>query len=144
MALILGPQSIRKFLKNKDIYTDSGKITVLLKLLKGYKKQGRKVLIFSQVCEDYPRPSVLSQVFSQFTQVLDILQNVLKIQGMKFLVLTGSTPVDVRQTLVDEFGEDESLDVFLLSTKAGGMGINLTAASVVIMCVLSSPSPRLY
>jgi SWI/SNF-related matrix-associated actin-dependent regulator 1 of chromatin subfamily A len=41
--------------------------------------------------------------------------------------------VDVRQTLVDEFTEDTSIHVFLLSTKAGGMGINLTAASVVIM-----------
>lgn len=54
-------------------------------------------------------------------------------EKIKFLVLTGSTPVDVRQSLVDEFAEDESIDVFLLSTKAGGMGINLTAASVVIM-----------
>lgn len=35
-------------------------------------------------------------------------------------MLTGSTPVDVRQTLVDEFAEDESIPVFLLSTKAGG------------------------
>lgn len=43
--------------------------------------------------------------------------------------------MDVRQSLVDEFTEDESIPVFLLSTKAGGMGINLTAASVVIMCV---------
>ena len=48
-------------------------------------------------------------------------------------MLTGSTPVDVRQALVDEFNEDESITVFLLSTKAGGMGINLTAASVVIL-----------
>ena len=71
----------------------------------------------------------------QFTQILDILQKVLEQQKIKFLVLTGSTPVDVRQTLVDEFTEDESIQVFLLSTKAGGMGINLTAASVVIMCV---------
>lgn len=70
---------------------------------------------------------------------------------MKFLILTGSTPVDVRQSLVDEFTEDESISIFLLSTKAGGksadchsmsvltvitgMGINLTAASVVIMYV---------
>lgn len=67
--------------------------------------------------------------------MLDILQAVLKIQKIKYLVLTGSTPVDVRQTLVDEFTEDESIPVFLLSTKAGGMGINLTAASVVIMFV---------
>jgi SWI/SNF-related matrix-associated actin-dependent regulator of chromatin subfamily A containing DEAD/H box 1 len=51
------------------------------------------------------------------------------------LLLTGSTPVDVRQALVDEFTEDETIPIFLLSTKAGGMGINLTAASVVIMCV---------
>ena len=47
--------------------------------------------------------------------------------------MTGSTAVDVRQSLVDEFNEDESVAVFLLSTKAGGMGINLTAASVVVM-----------
>lgn len=109
-------KSTRKYLKSEDIYEDAGKIIVLLKLLEQYRKEGRKILIFSQ-----------------FTQILDILQAVLKIKGMKFLVLTGSTPVDVRQTLVDEFTEDESIPVFLLSTKAGGMGINLTAASVVIM-----------
>ena len=56
-------------------------------------------------------------------------------EEIKYLLLTGSTPVDARQSLVDEFTEDESIPVFLLSTKAGGMGINLTAASVVIMCV---------
>jgi SWI/SNF-related matrix-associated actin-dependent regulator 1 of chromatin subfamily A len=42
---------------------------------------------------------------------------------------------------VDEFSEDESIHVFLLSTKAGGMGINLTAASVVIMLVFRSVHP---
>lgn len=56
----------------------------------------------------------------KFTQILDILQVVLDLNNIKFLVLTGSTPVDVRQTLVDEFTEDESIPVFLLSTKAGG------------------------
>jgi SWI/SNF-related matrix-associated actin-dependent regulator of chromatin subfamily A containing DEAD/H box 1 len=71
----------------------------------------------------------------QFTQILDILQSILKQKDIKFLVLTGTTLVDVRQSLVDEFTEDESIPVFLLSTKAGGMGINLTAASVVIMSV---------
>lgn len=52
---------------------------------------------------------------------------------IKYLLLTGSTAVDIRQSLVDEFNEDDSIPCFLLSTKAGGMGINLTAASVVIM-----------
>ncbi|KAF4620842.1 hypothetical protein D9613_000722 [Agrocybe pediades] len=109
-------KSTRKYLQNQDCYVNAGKVQVLLKLLEDYRNQGRKIL-----------------VFSQFTQILDILQAVLKSHGIKFLVLTGSTPVDVRQTLVDEFTEDDSIPVFLLSTKAGGMGINLTAASVVIM-----------
>ncbi|KAG6845934.1 hypothetical protein H0H87_000740 [Tephrocybe sp. NHM501043] len=58
---------------------------------------------------------------------------IFKNNSINYSILTGSTPVDVRQTLVDEFTEDPSIPVFLLSTKAGGMGINLTAASVVIM-----------
>lgn len=61
-----------------------------------------------------------TQTAIQFTQILDILQAILKQKKYKYLLLTGSTPVDVRQTLVDEFTEDESISVFLLSTKAGG------------------------
>lgn len=102
----------------------------------------------------------------QFTQILDILQVILRQRDIKHLMLTGSTPVDVRQSLVDEFTEDDSIKVFLLSTKAGGnyicssvydtllidyfvgMGINLTAASVVIMSVillrLSKPSDAFH
>ncbi|KAF8633397.1 hypothetical protein AX17_004568 [Amanita inopinata Kibby_2008] len=109
-------KSTRKFLQDENCYLDAGKVQVLLKLLARYGTEGRKVLIFSQ-----------------FTQILDILQAILKYKRIQYLVLTGSTPVDVRQTLVDEFTEDDSIPVFLLSTKAGGMGINLTAASVVIM-----------
>ncbi|KAK0212555.1 SNF2 family N-terminal domain-containing protein [Desarmillaria ectypa] len=109
-------KSTKKFLQDDDCYLNSGKVRTLLKLLEIYNKDGRKVLIFSQ-----------------FTQILDILQVILKQKDIRFLVLTGSTPVDVRQSLVDEFTEDGNIPVFLLSTKAGGMGINLTAASVVIM-----------
>ncbi|KAF9012372.1 SNF2 family N-terminal domain-containing protein [Cyathus striatus] len=109
-------KSIQKYQQDKECYLEAGKVQVLLKLLVEYSKQRRKVLIFSQ-----------------FTQILDILQAVLKYKKVKYLMLTGSTPVDVRQTLVDEFTEDDTISVFLLSTKAGGMGINLTAASVVVM-----------
>ncbi|KAF9227391.1 hypothetical protein BS17DRAFT_727605 [Gyrodon lividus] len=111
-----GYKSTRKYLQDEQCFVDAGKVVVLLRLLKEYAEQKRKVLIFSQ-----------------FTQILDILQTVLKQKDIKYLLLTGSTAVDVRQSLVDEFTEDESIPVFLLSTKAGGMGINLTAASVVIL-----------
>jgi len=109
-------KSTRKYLQDQECYIDAGKVQVLLNLLVRYESEGRKVLIFSQ-----------------FTQILDILQAIFKHKDTKYLILTGSTPVDIRQTLVDEFTEDESIPIFLLSTKAGGMGINLTAASVVIM-----------
>ncbi|KAF8586671.1 hypothetical protein K439DRAFT_1554340 [Ramaria rubella] len=109
-------QSTRKFAKEANCFEDAGKISMLLSLLDKYDEEGRRILIFSQ-----------------FTQILDILQAVLKHRKTKYLVLTGSTAVDVRQSLVDEFNEDESISVFLLSTKAGGMGINLTAASVVVL-----------
>ncbi|KZT28957.1 hypothetical protein NEOLEDRAFT_1175297 [Neolentinus lepideus HHB14362 ss-1] len=109
-------KSTRKFLLDDTTYLDAGKVKTLLRLLEDYQAQGRRIL-----------------VFSQFTQVLDILQKVLDHKKVGYRVLTGSTPVDTRQALVDEFSDDESISVFLLSTKAGGMGINLTAASVVIM-----------
>ncbi|KAI0300995.1 SNF2 family N-terminal domain-containing protein [Multifurca ochricompacta] len=108
--------STQVFLQDENCYLQAGKVQTLLRLLKDYRAEGRRMLIFSQ-----------------FTQILDILQAVFKIQKIKYLLLTGATAVDVRQSLVDEFNENESIPCFLLSTKAGGMGINLTAASVVIL-----------
>ena len=94
------------------------------------------MLIFSQVSDLLKYLYIEINIYrAQFTQILDILQSIFKIQKVKYLLLTGATAVDVRQSLVDEFNEDESIPCFLLSTKAGGMGINLTAASVVILCV---------
>ncbi|EJU04472.1 hypothetical protein DACRYDRAFT_20994 [Dacryopinax primogenitus] len=109
-------KSVHKHRLNEKSWLDSGKVDTLLKLIAEYRSQRRRIL-----------------VFSQFVQVLDILQHVLDKEGIRYLVLTGSTAVDVRQSLVDEFSEEEDIPVFLLSTKAGGMGINLTAASVVVL-----------
>ena len=97
------------------------------------------MLIFSQVSvlSEYLHIKIIIHLV-QFTQILDILQSVFKMQKVKYLLLTGATAVDIRQSLVDEFNEDESIPCFLLSTKAGGMGINLTAASVVILYVDNS------
>lgn len=59
---------------------------------------------------------------NQFTQVLDILGVVLDKLGVRYMRLDGSTKVDERQSMVDQFTEDEGIQVFLLSTRAGGMG----------------------
>ena len=52
---------------------------------------------------------------------------------LRFNRLDGSTPVQERQTLIDQFNEDPDIFIFILSTKAGGLGINLTAANTVIL-----------
>ena len=72
-------------------------------------------------------------LFSQWTMCMDILECLLNSLGMKFFRLDGSTDIKERQDMIDEFNEDESISVFLLSTRAGGMGINLTAADTVII-----------
>ena len=64
---------------------------------------------------------------------MDILEAVLNTMGYQFVRLDGSTPVVIRQSIIDSFNEDESNFIFLLSTKAGGFGINLATANVVIL-----------
>ncbi|KAJ2772774.1 DNA-dependent ATPase fun30 [Coemansia nantahalensis] len=73
-------------------------------------------------------------VFSQFTSMLNVLEAVLGVWGVAFFRLDGQTKVDERQGIIDEFNAPAcAVPVFLLSTKAGGFGINLTAANVVVI-----------
>jgi SNF2 family DNA or RNA helicase len=70
-------------------------------------------------------------VFSQFTSMLDLLAQDLKEAGIAFFTLTGSTPKQERIRLVNTFNEGD-VPVFLISLKAGGTGLNLTGADVVV------------
>lgn len=70
-------------------------------------------------------------VFSQFTSVLKNIQKRLKVEGISFSYLDGSVPSKKRMNLVKAFNEGEN-SVFLISLKAGGTGLNLTSADVVI------------
>lgn len=70
-------------------------------------------------------------VFSQFTEMLNIIRNELKAEGISHFYLDGSTAAQERMRLVHEFNAGKA-DVFLISLKAGGTGLNLTGADVVI------------
>lgn len=97
-------------------WMNSGKVEALQRLVKRYKENGDRVL-----------------VFSQFVVVLDILEAVFQTAGIVFTRIDGSTKVNERQTIIDEFKEDEQITAFLLSTGAGGTGINLMYANKVII-----------
>ncbi|KAK6060272.1 protein, SNF2 family [Cooperia oncophora] len=109
-------RSTKKYLLCEDLALESGKCQVLDKLLPKIKSKGDKVLIFSQ-----------------FTSMLDILEVYLRIRQFSFRRLDGSTPVMERQEMINEFNNDPDLCVFLLSTRAGGLGINLTSANHIIL-----------
>jgi len=94
----------------------SGKMTLVAKLLPKLKSQGKKVLIFSQ-----------------FTIVLDLLEDYLHEMSYEFERLDGSTSQADRQAGIDRFNRDGSGFVYLLSTRAGGMGITLTAADTAVI-----------
>lgn len=70
-------------------------------------------------------------IFSQFTQHLDLIRKAFDKRGISYQYLDGSTPAPMRQQQVDAFQRGEG-DVFLISLKAGGTGLNLTAADYVI------------
>lgn len=95
---------------------DSGKLQHLDKLLPELKAKGHRVLLFSQ-----------------FTMMLDILEKYLEIRNYGYCRLDGNTAVDERQDLINYFNTDSEVFVFLLSTRAGGVGINLTAADTCIL-----------
>jgi superfamily II DNA or RNA helicase len=72
-----------------------------------------------------------SLVFSQFTSMLSIVKDLLDKKGVKYVYLDGKTRT--RKQIVEEFQENDEIKVFLISLKAGGLGLNLTAAEYVFL-----------
>ena len=97
-----------------DLALGSGKFEALFELLEPLLAEGHKVL-----------------VFSQFVRCLDLLAAEMSGRGIPFHVLTGATTR--RDEVVDAFAGDPRSAVFLVSLKAGGTGLNLTAASYVVL-----------
>ncbi|KAM0804706.1 SNF2 family ATP-dependent chromatin-remodeling factor snf21 [Usnea florida] len=101
--------SMRRFV------TDSGKLAKLDQLLRQLKNGGHRVLLYFQM-----------------TRMIDLMEEYLTYRNYKYLRLDGSTKLEDRRDTVADFQTKPEIFVFLLSTRAGGLGINLTAADTVI------------
>lgn len=93
---------------------------------------GEKVQEFERLANELRAGGHRALVFSQFTDFLDLLGQRLDQAGIAFQTLTGSTPAAERSRRIAAFQDGES-DLFLISLKAGGFGLNLTAADYVII-----------
>jgi superfamily II DNA or RNA helicase len=142
---VASDEQVRRVLKRKGF--GSAQITILDALLKlrqvccdPYLLKGRKT------SENMERaklellsdmlPALVAEgrrilVFSQFTEMLALIEEQLKVLNLPFLSLTGKTPTSQRGTVVAQF-QNQAAPIFLISLKAGGVGLNLTAADTVI------------
>lgn len=102
---------------DEHLVHNAGKMMVLDKLLKRLRTQGSRVLIFSQM-----------------SRLLDILEDYCVFREYKYCRIDGSTAHEDRISAIDEYNKPDSEKfVFLLTTRAGGLGINLTSADIVIL-----------
>lgn len=98
----------------EDYKGDSAKLSMCVELIKNAVNGGHKILLFSQ-----------------FTTMLELIQKELKKEDISYYLLTGATSKERRREMVNAFNEDDT-SVFCISLKAGGTGLNLTSADIVI------------
>ena len=115
--LFQGAEPGPPFIDGPHIWENSGKMLLLDKLLGKLKKNGDRVLIFSQM-----------------TRMLDILEDYVRLKDYDYCRIDGSSKADERDAAMDAFNAPGSSKFcFLLSTRAGGLGINLATANIVIL-----------
>lgn len=115
---ILHPAAVKLQIAFPDaslLQYDCGKLQQLDLLMRRLKDGGHRILIFTQM-----------------TKVLDILESFLSFHGYRYLRLDGATKVEDRQLLTERFNRDPRIMAFILSTRSGGLGINLTGADTVL------------
>lgn len=100
--------------------------------LENYKGGSGKLMQLLEVVRDAIAAGHRILLFSQFTTMLDLIAEALSAEGVAYYMLTGDTEKEERMALVKDFNADVGADVFLISLKAGGTGLNLTGADVVI------------
>ena len=99
----------------KDYKEGSGKLNQCMEIVQDAIEGGHKILLFSG-----------------YTSMFPIIEEELKKKNIEYYKLTGSTKVDERIRMVDEFNSNPDIKIFLISLKAGGTGLNLTGADMVI------------
>ncbi|WP_088040977.1 DEAD/DEAH box helicase [Bacillus sp. EAC] len=100
--------------------------------IEGYKGSSAKFEQLLQIIEEAKLSNRRVLIFSQFTKMLEIIGKELANQGVPFFYLDGKTPSEERVELCNRFNEGER-NLFLISMKAGGVGLNLTGANTVIL-----------
>ena len=136
LRLMLGMQSDAEFRTSKlQILAEITRLRQICcypgLVYEGYKGNSSKLEMCMELVQNAVNGGHKLLLFSQFTTMLDVLAVRLKKAKVSFYMLTGSTSKEKRAQMVHAFNEDDT-SVFCISLKAGGTGLNLTAADIVI------------
>ncbi|CCH40674.1 Lymphoid-specific helicase [Wickerhamomyces ciferrii] len=110
------PWEDESYIDLERLLSNSSKLQILDQLLPKLLNKGHKVLIFSQ-----------------FTKMLDLIEDYLELKNLQVSRLDGSVSQEDREIEIQNFNNNEEVKIFLLSTRAGGLGLNLTKADSVII-----------
>ncbi len=100
--------------------------------VEGYNEGSSKLEQCIEIIEEAINGGHKILLFSGYTSMFEIIEKELKKRSIEYFKLTGATKIDERMKMVDEFNENSNIKLFLISLKAGGTGLNLTGADMVI------------
>ena len=100
--------------------------------LESYEGESSKLIQCIEIVKEAISGGHKILLFSSYTEMFKIIEKEFEKEGIDYLKLTGETKVDQRIEMVDEFNSNKDIKVFLISLKAGGTGLNLTGADIVI------------
>lgn len=131
--VLYGVDILRKICNHPDL-TDHKRLSIKPDYDYGKPEKSGKMQVVGSLLELWKETGHKTLLFAQHRIMLDILEKYVRsLPGFRYRRMDGNTPIQLRQSMVDEFNSDPRLHVFLLTTKVGGLGINLTGADRVII-----------
>ncbi|KAH9372161.1 hypothetical protein HPB48_009706 [Haemaphysalis longicornis] len=139
LQVFVGLTNLRKICNHPDLYDGGPKVfgdtdtsTLPADMRYGFPGRSGKMAVVESLLKLWHAQGHRALLFTQSRQMLLILERFVKEQGYSYMLMTGSTPIGSRQPAINKFNQDSSVFVFLLTTRVGGLGVNLTGADRVV------------
>lgn len=140
LQVFVGLINLRKICNHPDLYDGGPKVfadtdvsTLPAEMRYGFPGRSAKMAVIESLLRLWKKQNHRVLLFTQSRQMLVILERFVQDQGYNYMVMTGATPIASRQPAINKFNADPSVFVFLLTTRVGGLGVNLTGADRVVI-----------
>ncbi|XP_028968473.1 DNA excision repair protein ERCC-6 [Galendromus occidentalis] len=138
MQIFVGLVNLRKICNHPDLYDGGPDKDIITSSRKpgssfGFYKRSGKLMVVEALLKLWSKQKQRVLLFTQSRQMLRILEEFVQNRHYTYLSMDGSTAISTRQPAIDRFNQDSSIFIFLLTTRVGGLGVNLTGANRVII-----------